>query len=213
MNTSKSNKIRFTYGDQFQPEKFSIVEILRICESCQPDRIALEQVILNRYFSDHSQESLNISGVNDNRRKLAMNCFLSLRAYKLIQKIDNSGSHYELTDTSKEILENSSNYHNVYTLFARHILLNLSGMSLLKAIEAIQTRGEKPNVELVAYELQEMGYILPPNCTYHSTMSKWLSLASIINKKYDIDWDIVYNLLGVNKDYIDELYSLNSRQK
>lgn len=212
MNTNQSNKIRFTYGDQFQPEKFSISEIIRLCESCQPNRITLEQEILSRYFVAHSKGSADSKAANDNKRKLAMNCFLSLRAYKLIQNIDDSGSQYELTDISKEILENESNELNTYRIFARHILLNLNGISLLKAIEAIQTRGENPNVELVAYELQEMGYILPPNCTYHSTMCKWLSLAKVINK-YDIDWDIVYDLVGTNRDYIDELYTLNSYQK
>ncbi|MEA5532897.1 hypothetical protein [Crocosphaera sp. XPORK-15E] len=212
MNANKSKRIRFTYGDQFQPEKFSIIQIIKLCESCQPERNKLEEEILSRYFIDHSRSSSDSISANDNKRKLAMNCFLSLRAYKIIQDINDSGKQYQLTDISKEILKNSENEITVYRLFARHILINLGGMSLLKAIEAIKTRGENPNVESVAYELQEIGYIIPPNCTYHSTMSKWLSLANVINK-YDIDWDTVYDLLGTNREYIDDLYTLTSYQK
>lgn len=86
-------------------------------------------------------------------------------------------------------------------------------MSLLKAIEAINTRGEIPTLELIAYELQEMGYSLSPNAIYTSTMRKWLKLANVLEKEYNINWDIVYDLLGANKDYIDDIYSLTSPQK
>ncbi|ACB51934.1 hypothetical protein cce_2586 [Crocosphaera subtropica ATCC 51142] len=98
MNRNKSNKIRFTYGDQFQPEKFSLLEIIRLCESCQPDRNRLEQEILDRYFIKHSGGSSDSVLANDNKRKLAMNCFLSLRAYQLIQNTNDAGSKYQLTD-------------------------------------------------------------------------------------------------------------------
>jgi site-specific DNA-methyltransferase (cytosine-N4-specific) len=86
-------------------------------------------------------------------------------------------------------------------------------MSLLKAIEAINTRGETPNLELIAYELQEMGFSISPNAIYTSTMRKWLKLGKVLDGEYDINWDIVYELLGANKDYIDQLYTLTSPQK
>lgn len=68
-------------------------------------------------------------------------------------------------------------------------------------------------LELIAYELQEMGYDLSPNAIYTSTMRKWLKIAGVVEKEYDINWDLVYELLGVNKDYIDEIYTLTSPQK
>jgi hypothetical protein len=113
----------------------------------------------------------------------------------------------------KKILKISKKGDNIHRLFAQHILTNLTGMSLLKAIEAINTRGETPTLELIAYELQEMGYDLSPNAIYTSTMRKWLKIAGVVEKEYDINWDLVYELLGVNKDYIDEIYTLTSPQK
>lgn len=39
----ESNKLkRFTYGHQFEPAKFSLVEILELCKECQPSRDTLE---------------------------------------------------------------------------------------------------------------------------------------------------------------------------
>lgn len=53
------------------------------------------------------------------------------------------------------------------------LLTLFGGYQKILAIEAINTRQETPTLELIAYELQEMGFRLPTNCTYHSTMRKW----------------------------------------
>jgi site-specific DNA-methyltransferase (cytosine-N4-specific) len=42
-NTKKLKK--FTYGDQFDPNKFSLIEILELCKKCQPNRDILEASI------------------------------------------------------------------------------------------------------------------------------------------------------------------------
>lgn len=221
MSNSENKNLKFTYGHQFEPEKFSLTEITQLCKDYEPNREQLEQEILNRYFINHSQQSFNQNAISDNQRKLAMNCFLSLRPYQIIETIDHNGNKtsnrksrlYKLTKIGKKILEQQKNTNDIHKLFAQHILTNLTGMSLLKAIEAISTRGETPTLELIAYELQEMGYSISPNAIYTSTMRKWLNITGVIEKEYNINWDIVYELLGTNKDYIDELYTLTSPQK
>jgi hypothetical protein len=207
-----SKNLRFTYGHQFEPEKFSLGTITQLCKNHQPNRNKLEQKILDTYFSTHSQGNTSKNDSSSNQRKLAMNCFLSLRAYKIIEDIEGN-RQYKLSNFGEQILQCLSNSEDIHRIFARHILVNLTGMSLLKAIEAINTRGETPNLELIAYELQEMGYSISPNAIYTSTMRKWLKLAKVLDGEYDINWDVVYELLGANKDYIDELYTLTSPQK
>jgi len=44
-------------------------------------------------------------------------------------------------------------------------------------------------------------------------MRSWLSLAGVFERKTEINWDIVSDILGINKDFIDELYALNPEQK
>jgi site-specific DNA-methyltransferase (cytosine-N4-specific) len=203
--------IRFSYGDQFSPKQFQAAELVQLCSDCLPDRRVLQDEIAKRYYAGHSSQNDLQKG--ENRGKLAMNTFLSLRAYKLVESIDGDDWQYRLTDIANEILDNQQDSETVFTIFARHILVNLTGMSLIKAIEAINSRGDKPQLEIIAYELQEMGYSLSINCTYVSTMRQWLQEAKVLEKSYEINWDRVYDLLELDQDYIDELYTLSSEQK
>ncbi|MFM6396609.1 MAG: hypothetical protein ACKPFF_07975, partial [Planktothrix sp.] len=134
------------------------------------------------------------------------NTFLSLRAYKLVESINDNDWEYKVTNIAHEILTHQSDADEVTMIFARHILTNLTGMSLLKAVEAINSRGDKPKLDLIGYELQEMGYSLSPNAIYVSTMRQWLEKAGVFEKTYEINWDRVYDILELDKDYIDEIY-------
>ncbi len=208
----EQRKLKFTYGHQFEPEKFSLLEIVQICQECEPRRKDLESQIAQRYFANHSQFSEPAKAA-ENIGKLSMNCFLSLRAYRIVENVNNDDWHYRLTDLAREILTNKGEPEASVQIFARHILTNLTGMSLLKAIEAINTRGDKPQLELIAYELQEMGYSISPNAIYTSTMRKWLESARVFEREYEINWDVVSEILEIDKDYIDELYTLDPQQK
>jgi site-specific DNA-methyltransferase (cytosine-N4-specific) len=203
-------KLKFTYGHQFEPKTMNLPELVKLCIDCQGDRRVLQDAIASRYYSQHS--SKNDSQQGENRSKLAMNTFLSIRAYKLVESGDNDWQ-YRVTDMGYEIVQESDNPVKVANLFARHILTNLTGMSLLKAIEAINSRGDKPKLDSIGYELQEMGYSLSPNAIYVSTMRQWLQAAGVFEKAYEINWDKVYDLLELDRDYIDELYTLTPEQK
>ena len=209
-NDMSDKKLKFTYGHQFEPKTMKLPELLQLCVDCQPDRRMLEDEIAKRYYSSHSTQNDLQKG--ENRSKLAMNTFLSLRAYKLVESI-NDDWQYKVTDIANEILENQSDADEAATIFARHILTNLTGMSLLKAVEAINSRGDKPKLDLIGYELQEMGYSLSPNAIYVSTMRQWLQAAGVFEKTYEINWDRVYDILELDQDYIDEIYTLTSEQK
>jgi DNA modification methylase len=207
-----TQQLKFTYGHQFEPEKFSLLEIVQLCQDCQPDRRELQKQITIKYFSSHSKQSSDSAKSAENQGKLAMNCFLSLRAYQLVEKTDNNDWSYQVTNLGKDILQQEDPQEAIIRL-ARHILTNLTGMSLLKAIEAINTRGDQPQLETIAYELQEMGYSLSPNAIYTSTMRKWLKLAGVFEREYEINWDTVSDILKLDRDYIDELYTLTPEQK
>jgi site-specific DNA-methyltransferase (cytosine-N4-specific) len=210
----KSKKFkRFTYGHQFEPAKFSLIEILQLCKDCEPSRESLEGNIAQRYFSQHSRRASSHL-TSENIRKLAMNCFLSLRAYLLVEDLGQPRQcQYKISSIAEQILSNADKTDLVNRKFAAHILNNLSGMALLKAIDAINARGEEPQLESIAYELQERGYTISPNAIYTSTMRSWLKEAGVFEREYEINWDIVSDILGINKDFIDELYNLTPGQK
>ncbi|MFN5592026.1 MAG: hypothetical protein ACK482_01015 [Aphanizomenon sp.] len=116
-NTKKLKK--FTYGDQFDPNKFSLIEILELCKKCQPNRDILEASIAERYFSQHSQQTSS-KLASENIGKLAMNCFLSIRAYQLIEDLQES-RQYKLTSLAEEFLSNTDNSSFVNQRFAGHM--------------------------------------------------------------------------------------------
>ncbi|NEP43442.1 MAG: hypothetical protein F6K35_31150 [Okeania sp. SIO2H7] len=87
MSLPQSKKLKFTYGHQFEPEKFSLYEITKLCAECELERGVLEDQILEKYFVKHSQASTSKFSATDNRKKLAMNCFLSVRAYQIVEDI------------------------------------------------------------------------------------------------------------------------------
>jgi DNA modification methylase len=210
-NNMAEQKLKFTYGHQFEPKTMNLPELIQLCIDYQPHRRVLQDEIAKRYYSSHSNQ--NDLQKEENRSKLAMNTFLSLRAYKLVESINDDDWQYQVTDIANEILENQGDIDELSTIFARHILTNLTGMSLLKAVEAINSRGDKPKLDLIGYELQEMGYSLSPNAIYVSTMRQWLQEAGVFEKTYEINWDRVYDILELDKDYIDEIYTLTSEQK
>lgn len=210
-NDMPEQKLKFTYGHQFEPKTMHLPELIQLCKANQPDRRVLQDEIAKRYYSSHSNQNDLQKG--ENRSKLAMNTFLSLRAYKLVESINDDDWQYQLTDIANQILEHQTDADEVATIFARHILTNLTGMSLLKAVEAINSRGDRPTLDLIGYELQEMGYSLSPNAIYVSTMRQWLEKAGVFEKTYEINWDRVYDILELDKDYIDEIYTLTSEQK
>ena len=80
---TKDNLKKFTYGHQFEPEKAKLDEYLELCDKNSPSRDSLEKAFLNKFFSKHSGGTKKAIA-DDNQKKLAMNCFLSLRSYQLV---------------------------------------------------------------------------------------------------------------------------------
>lgn len=203
-------KRRFTYGDQFDPKKFTLVEILKLCVEHQPDRYALQSALRSRYFEGHGRDPTQR---DENSTKMAMNCVLSLNAYDLI-KLGNDGKKFTCTQLTHELLELQVNQTAVHRHFAIHILTKLEGLLLARLIENIRARGEQVTLEYLGEEMNDLGIRIPPNSTYISTMREWLAQAGVFRATgYEVNWDVIYDLLGVDADTIDELYKLTPEQK
>ena len=144
---------------------------------------------------------------------MAMNCLLSLNAYGLIQLAD-EGKQYHATELTHTLLAVQHEPDEVYKLFARHILINLEGLLLARLIENIRARGERVTLEYLGEEINDLGIKIPPNSTYISTMRLWLAQANVFRPTgYYVNWDVIYDLLNVDADIIDELYQLTPEQK
>lgn len=163
--------------------------------------MSLQRAIRTKFFEGYGKEPATR---DDNSNKMAMNCLLSLNAYKLIQLL-NDGKEYTVTELSKRLYALKQDTEELYRQFAVHILKELEGLLLARLIENIRARGEHVTLEYIGEELNDVGLKIPPNSTYVSTMR-----ASI---GYEVNWDVIYDLLKVDQDMIDELYQLNAEQK
>ena len=201
---------RFTYGDQFDPQKFALADLLQLCVDNEPGRYQLQAEIRARYFEGHGRDPAQR---DENSTKMAMNCVLSLKAYGLIQ-FANNGQNYSVTDLAPELLALKDTPDAVHRRFAIHILTKLEGLLLARLIENIRARGEQVTLEYLGEELNDLGIKIPPNSTYISTMREWLAQSGVFRSVgYEVNWDVVYDLLKVDADTIDELYQLSPEQK
>lgn len=197
---------RFTYGDQFSQDKTPLAPLLQLCVDHAPNRSDLQDAIQSSFFSQHNNRS-------DNARKLAMNCLLSLNAYGLITLTD-KGTSYQVNDLTNELLDLTHEPPQMFRHFAKHILSELEGLTLSRLIENIRARGERVTLEYLGEELNDLGYKIPPNSTYVSTMRAWLAEAGAYRSiGYEVNWDVVYEILQTDRDVIDELYTLTNEQK
>lgn len=206
----KKHARRFTYGDQFEPSKTPFVELLELCFTHQPDRMSLQRAIRSKFFEGHGKDPATR---DDNSNKMAMNCLLSLNAYKLIQ-LHNDGKEYAVTELSKRLYTLKQDTEELSRQFAVHILKELEGLLLARLIENIRARGEQVTLEYIGEELNDVGLKIPPNSTYVSTMRAWLAQAGVFRSiGYEVNWGVIYDLLKVDQDMIDELYQLSAEQK
>jgi site-specific DNA-methyltransferase (cytosine-N4-specific) len=201
---------RFTYGDQFDPTKFELTELLELCVEHEPDRYDLQNHIKSKYFQGHGRDPQTR---DENSTKMAMNCVLSLNAYKLI-RLANNGKKYKVTELAHDLLSIKDDRDEVHKRFALHILTNLEGLLLARLVERIRARDEKVTLEYLGEEFNDIGIRIPPNSTYISTMRNWLAQAGVFHDTgYYVNWDIIFELLNIDKDFIDGLYQLDTPQK
>ena len=197
------SKKAFTYGDQFSPSKIKWPKLLSFITSASGDRETLNSLIGNEYFQNSGR----------NQRTMAMNTVLSLNSYGLIEIDKEETSKFKTTSLFDEIYSLSSEEEQ-YQAFAKHILVNLDGLALIRCIDSMKNREDNISLENINYELQDLGFKISPSCTYVSTMKAWLNLPNtIIGKNYSIDWNEFTKLLGITKDFIDTIYEISIEQK
>jgi site-specific DNA-methyltransferase (cytosine-N4-specific) len=197
---------KFTYGDQFEQGKTPLLELLILARDHEPNLGEFEEAIRTRYFPGH--------GSAHNSRTMAMNCRLSMNAYGLIN-VERKSRTYNMTELGRELLEAGQRTEaEMFRGFALHILTKLPGLTLLRLIETIRARGEQVTLEYLGEELNDIGLKISPSSTYISTMVSWLARANVmLDRGYEVNWDVVYDLLKVDADLIDKMYVLLPEQK
>jgi hypothetical protein len=188
------------FGSELSPSQISLPRVLEFVQVNEGDWKALENQIYMEYFTDHKTSEYN-------QRKLANNTKLSLKAYGII---DDDGN---FTDFGKKLYQTRNNEPALYTEFARHILINLNGLSLVQCILDIQAAGQNVDLRKLRLWLEERGIHFPRGGKHPSIMRLWLEKAGVFESGWRVDEEKLRQLLEKSINEIETLSSLSVEQK
>lgn len=180
------------FGSEFSPSQIHLPKLLEIVHENQGDFHALESAIMKMYFSNHGDEAAGAAAAKYNRGKLANNCKLGMIAYGIIDRKAN------FTTFGQSLYELREDETKLYAELARHILLNLKGMSLVQCIQDMAAAGEEVNLTSLRNGLAERGVHYPAGGKHPSMIRLWLAKAGVfVGSRWQIDELRLREVLGV----------------
>lgn len=197
-----SQKSDLPFGSEFSPSQIDLPEVLGIAEAHSGNLQALQDAIQARYFSAHG------GGSASNQRTLAMNCRLGMKAYGIIDETA------AITDFGRRLYRVREDGPALYTVLARHILLNLKGMALVQCVQDMTAAGTEVNLTTLRQALAERGIHYPPGGKHPSMMRLWLAKAGVfVGARWQIDNLRLKEVLGIDPADFDTLAHLTAEQR
>ncbi len=196
------------FGSEFSPSQIDLAHLLELVDQHSGDQRALQAAIQATYFAEHGSATSDPAKAEKNRRTLAMNCRLGLRAYGIID----DGSHF--TAFGKILFGLRAAPRDMFDTLAKHILLNSHGMALVQCIRDMSAAGEDVDLMSLRRALAERGIDYPGGGKHPSMMRLWLGKAGIfVGSRWQIDEIRLQEVLGANPELYRELAGLTVEQK
>ena len=196
-----SQKSDLPFGSEFSPSQIDLSEALALADVHGGDWRAFEQAVRSAWFEGHNTNDYN-------RRKLANNTKLGMVAYGMIDR------DASLTDFGRELLAVRDNEASLYERLAKHILLELHGMSLVGCIRDMEAAGEAVNLTTLREALGARGVHFPRGGKHPSMMRLWLAKAGVfVGSRWQIDSFRVEEILGIGVDDFEALGNLPAMQR
>jgi len=189
------------FGSEFSPQQIELPTLLEFAHHYGTDWRAFEAAVENKYFSGHDTSAYN-------KRKLANNTKLSMRAYGLICHPDAS-----LTDAGLALYKLRRDEPALYQAFARHILKNCEGMNFIQCILDMHAAGEEINLVSLRRWLKERGISVPRGGKHMSTLRLWLEKAGVFVSGYRIDQNRLKEVLGLQMEEFEALARFSPEQR
>ena len=198
-----SKKSDLPFGSEFSPSQINLVHVLELAERHGGDQKGktFEHAVRSAYFDSHSAD-------NYNRGKLANNTKLGMIAYRIIDRGAN------LTDFGRELIALKEDEPALYQRLAKHILLNLHGMTLISCIRDMGAAGEIVKLTTLREGLAARGVHYPAGGKHPSMMRLWLAKAGVfVGRRWQINSHRIEDILGMNPDEFAVLASFTPEQR
>ena len=175
--------------------------MLELAELHGGDWHAFENAVRSAYFEEHATSAYN-------RGKLANNTKLGMIAYGIIDRDANP------TDFGRELIALKDDEPALYQHLAKHILLNLHGMTLVRCIQDMVAAGEVVSLTTLREGLAARGVHCPSGGKHPSMMRLWLAKAGVfVGTRWQINTHRVEDLLGLNPDEFAVLADFTPEQR
>lgn len=189
------------FGSEFSPSQIDLGEVLALAKKHGGNGKEFEAAVRKKYFDGHNTSE-------DNRGKLANNTKLGMFAYGIINR------DATLTEFGEELFNLRTDKKKLYECLAKHILLNLHGMTLVSCIQDMVASGETVNLTTLREGLAARGVHYPSGGKHPSMMRLWLAKAGIfVGSRWQIDPGKVESILGINLDEFEALADLTVEQR
>ena len=189
------------FGSEFSPSQIELPVVLEFADIHGGDWRAFENAVRETYFEGHKTSEYN-------RGKLANNTKLGMIAYGIIDR------QASLTPFGQQLLTLKDDEAALYECLAKHILLNLHGMTLVRCIQDMVAAGEQVNLTTLREGLAARGVHYPSGGKHPSMMRLWLAKAGVfVGSRWQIDPHRVEDILGLNPDEFEVLAGLTPEQR
>lgn len=189
------------FGSEFSPKQIDLPILLKLAHKHGTDWRSFEKAVRKRYFAEHKTSDYN-------KRKLANNTKLSLRAYGVIKERDTT-----LTEFGAALYDLRDNEFALYATFARHILKNRHGMNFVQCILDMHAAGEGIGLNKLRQWLRERGIFVPRGGKHMSTLRLWLERAGVFISEYRVDQTRLDEILGLNVEEFEALATFTPEQR
>jgi len=197
-----TQKSDLPFGSEFSPSQVDLPVLLDLAAIHNGNAENLQAAIRARFFATHG------GGSEKNQRTLAMNCRLGMKAYGLINE------DARLSAFGLELHAVRHSDQKLYETLARHILLELKGMSLVQCIRDMTAAGVEVSLTSLRDGLAERGIHYPPGGKHPSMMRLWLEKAGVfVGNRWQIDELRLRAVLGADPANFDILSHLTIEQR
>ena len=188
------------FGSEFSPNQIDLPKVLNLINQCSGDKESFEEILKETFFKENKTSERN-------KQKLAMNLRLSLKAYQIID------DDIQFTNLGALLYKCRDNVEKLYAELAKHILINLHGLTLVQCVQDMQAAGEQVNLIKLREWLQERGIHFPRGGKHPSMMRLWLEKAGVFSKQWRVNEARLNELSGISPDELDALAQLTTEQK
>ena len=184
-----------------QTDAIEFAYVLELAELHGGNWHAFEAAVRTTYFEGHSTSDYN-------RGKLANNTKLGMIAYGIIDR------DATLTNFGRELIALKDDESALYRHLAKHILLNLHGMTLVRCIQDMVATGEVVSLTTLREGLAARGVHYPSGGKQPSMMRLWLAKAGVfVGSRWQVDPHRIEDILGLNPDEFEVLADFTPEQR